>query len=84
MESRTFARPKELDRFCLMGGGSYAGIGMVGCCFGKSRGLVGISAGRRPDCARNDSAVIQSTCRSADTVVNFRARAGVSMRIERL
>ena len=51
---------------------------------GGRKGIGGIWDGRRPDCARKDKAVIHNPCRSADTAVNFRARAGVRIRIDLL
>ena len=84
IESRTVARPKEGDRCrftgTLSGIGGRERTGTGGICDGGG----GIWDGRRPDCARNESAVIHNPCRSCDTVVNFNARAGVSMRMERL
>ena len=79
IESRTVALPNEGDRCRLMGAGSCGGgtdgLGTVG--------IGGIWEGSCPCRARNESAVIQSACRSPDTVVNFSARAGVRMRIDR-
>ena len=47
-------------------------------------GMGGNSDGKRPDRAKKDNAVIHKACLSCEKVVNFSARAGVRISMERL
>ena len=81
-ESRIVALPKEGDRCRCFGKTSGMGTGGAGFLLGGA--AAGNCCGRRPDCARKESAVIQSSCLACDIAVNFSARCGVKMRIDRL
>jgi hypothetical protein len=83
IESRTFALPKDGDRCRLIGTLSGTGNRGTAGTGGSCEGGGGIWDGSRPDCAKKDKAVIHSSWRSCEMVVNFSARAGVRMRIER-
>ncbi len=76
------ARPKEGERCRVVERGFSVGIGGVGR--EGIGGMAGNWAGRRPDWARKERAFIQSSWRVCETVVNFNALWGVSIRIERL
>lgn len=75
------ARPidGELGFCAWMGGGGGARCGTAG-----TSGSGGNDDSMRLDSARKLNAVIHNACLSADVVVNFRALAGVKIRIDRL